>query len=326
MGLDCMNPRPVLLMAVSHKDVNQAELWLRWASFLCQRDGWSNRGESMLLMFTRRAAPEKERLWRAMKGIESREAFRFFVDECHDEFEIGYPASASHLFLRSLETCERRFPGRPILWVEPDSAPLRPSWFSEIAAEYETCGHAFYGERIHHAGRKTSHCTGHAVYPHDWRKRAPKLTTVLEAPDHPMFGGQPGFPWDVWACEETTADLHETKLIHQIFNITPFTMENLNRIRPEAALFHRCKNGTLIAALAQLPQYRGFAETLPEPTETFMLMGHPSRLKILGYPEMPWKAMRRSSQWVSLCKPEDRLHAAILRCLVGSSGVSRLDE
>lgn len=320
-----MNPRPLVAIAVSHKDVDQATLWLRWTGFLAQQGGGDASGEQMVVMATQRAST---RLGEIEASIPDRSTgmFRTVVTVCEDECEDGYPRSASHLFLRTLEYCEREFPGRSVLWCEPDTAPLRPSWFREIADEYGQCGHAFMGERVRHAGRNTSHVTGNSVYPHNWRELAPKLLTAHTAPDNPMFGPQSrGSAWDVFACDQTTADLHETKLIHQIFNISPFNTENLNRIRQGAALFHRCKNGTLITSLAKR-YYPAFIETLPEPTETYEMIGHPIRLKTLGYPDMPWKAERTAAGWKSRCSPVDRTHGAILRCLRGSNGIRELSQ
>lgn len=246
---------------------------------------------------------------------------RFCFHVCPDELEDGYPRSASHLFLRTLEFCEASYPGRSVLWCEADCIPLHPLWFQAIASEYEACGHAFMSQRIPHAGRNTSHLMGNAVYPHDWRTKAPRIVTAPEAPDHPMFGAGHGQPWDVWACAETTADMHESNLFHQIFNARPFGPGSLGVIRPGTALFHRCKNGTLVTELARA-RYPEFLASLPVTGATFQMIGHPSRLKTLGFPDMPWKAVRKTGGWFSTCTPTDPAHEAILRCLAGSKGIS----
>lgn len=315
-----MNPRPVLALAVCHKDIEQAALWLRWTAFLTSQAGGDNSSEEMLVMLTRRARGSLRRLAECA-GVLPGTVFHTQITVCRDEQEMGYPGSASHLFLRTLEECELRFPGRSVLWVEPDAPPLHPRWFQEIADEYESCGHAFMSQRIPHPGRNSSHMMGVGVYPHDWREKAPRFLTAPDAPDHPMFGAGKGQPFDVWACEETTRDLHESSRFQQIFNARPFSPEYLSVIRQEAALFHRCKNGTLICELARA-RYPEFLTTLPQPSQSYQMLGHPSRLKTLGYPDMPWRAVRRGVQWVSGCQPTEPAHEAILRCLVGTNGIS----
>lgn len=319
-----MNPRPVVAIGVSHKDVEQACLWLRWVAHLASLSGDSTAPERLVIAVTRRVTPEQRWSLASAYGYRPNLTFTPFIHHVPDECEDGYPRSASHLFLRTLEFCEQTYHGRSVLWIEADCTPLHPRWFHDLASEYETCGRAFMGERIFHAGRNSSHCTGNAIYPHDWRTRAPRILTAPEAPDHPMFGAGKGQPWDVWACQETTADLHETKLIHQIFNACPFNAELLARIRPGAALFHRCKNGTLITELARA-RFPEFLSTLPKPTMTFQMIGHPSRLRTLGYPDMPWKTVRRGVNWLSTCTPTEPAHEAVLRYLAGSKGVSAVE-
>lgn len=317
-----MNPRPIVCLACCHKDIEQTVLWLRWVAFLNRSATPSSKSEQMVVMATRRVyrSGSLEVINQVIR-IQQETWWRADVVECPDENEIGYPASASHLFLRALQYCEREYPGRAVLWVEPDCLPLHRRWFQVLADEYEQCGHAFMGEKIAHPGRKSCHMSGNGIYPHDWRQRAPKILTAADAPDHPMFGVGKGYPWDVWACEETTRDLHETRLVQQIFNARPFSDATMSQLRPGAAIFHRCKNGTLITELARR-DHPEFLAQLPEPTETFQMIGHPSRLRTLGFPDMPWRSIRRGGGWFSTCRPTDRAHAAVLRCLAGSKGIS----
>lgn len=243
---------------------------------------------------------------------------------CEDECETGYPKSASHLFLRTLEYCERTYPGRPILFCEPDTTPTRPGWFREIAEEYQGCGRAFMSQRIIHPAGGGQHLMGNAVYAADWRARAPRMLTAPTAPDNALWGPGRGQPWDVWAGKETTADMHESSLFQQIFTCLPWTADNLNRLERRAALFHRSKDGTLIAQLTR-DRFPGFVEALPTHRGFYQMLGHPSRLACLGYPQVGrWHPVMRPTGWLSVCHAADPLEEMILRCLVGCKGISTI--
>lgn len=317
-----MNPRPIVCCSVCHKDVEQTLLWLRWVAFLSRSEQPSTKSAQMVVMATRRVYGSGASIQILNEVIKVQQSTWWRIDmlECPDELETGYPQSASHLFLRTLEYCEATYPGRSVLWVEPDCIPVHPNWYRDIAAEYETCGHAFMSQRIPHPGRHTSHLMGNAVYPHDWRIRAPRIVSAIDAPDHPMFGSGRGQPWDVWACEETTADMHESGRFQQIFNAKPFNRDRLSLLKPGVGLFHRCKDGTLVTEIAKA-RYPEFLASLPPPTLEFQMTGHPSRLRTLGYPEMPWRATKRPAGWVSVCQPRLAEDEAVLRCLAGTKGI-----
>src|SRR5690606_29211431 len=65
-----------------------------------------------------------------------------------DAMEIGYPGACSHLFVRSMETCATHHPGSPVLFCEPDTAPMGPDWFHRIEAEYIRHGEPHMGEFV----------------------------------------------------------------------------------------------------------------------------------------------------------------------------------
>lgn len=166
--------RPIILaMGVSHRDVELACLWLRWVGFL-DRQG-AARGH-LLVVYTKRVDPG--RLQAAARGMK-----QLNIVSCPDEDESGYPRSASHLFLRTLEGAEKLFPGHAVLWCEPDTVPLRAGWAAELATEYQTCGRPFMGMRV---GTTHPHLSGNAIYPANWRELAPSIATVLEAPDYKL--------------------------------------------------------------------------------------------------------------------------------------------
>lgn len=225
----------ICILGVSHKDIEQAEKWLRYvASFRPQE---SPDEPEIVVAITKRASMNASEVYRVIQKAR----VGFFV--CPDEDESGYPKSASHLFLRSLEHCEKHFSGRPVLWLEPDTLPMRPNWRSEIAKEYVTRGKPFMGhiERDH----GFAHLAGVAVYPPDWRTRATKLASVLTAPDI-FWGPGLGQAFDTWAAPETVPQTAEARSIQQIWRPPlPITREWLRRnVRQDCALFHQAKDGS----------------------------------------------------------------------------------
>lgn len=310
----------ICLTTVCHKDIEQAKLWLRWTGWLAAR---ARAHQQIVVFLSQRAAAALPELEAVMRGaIEGGAKLGYRPVICPDELETGYPRSASHLFLRGLELCETAFPGSPVLYCEPDTTAIHPDWIEDIAREYRRAGRAFMGQRIWHQGGKTSHCTGNAVYPPNWRVKAPSLATVLEAPDTRLWGEGKGQPWDVWAADETVADMHETRLIQQIFTCPPWNAGNMNRLQSETALFHRCKDGTLVVELAR-SRFPEFLETLAPAESYYQMAGHPSRLKILGYDVADWKAARRPAGWLSTGRARTAADQIILECLAGTKGIVR---
>gem|GEM_PF-4227381 len=201
----------ILAIGVCHRDVELAALWLRWVCFLGTLH--SNAESKCLVTYTKRAAPKIDALKKCLVGTDRGE-FATWFEELPDERESGYPGAASHLFLRTLEIAEKQFPGAAVLWCEPDTVPLRPTWFAEIEAEYQTCGKPFLGSKV---GTRFPHCAGNSVYPADWRKRAPSIANVLSAPDFKLWGPGKGQPWDVDCRDETTPQMAESTLWHHVW-------------------------------------------------------------------------------------------------------------
>lgn len=232
----------IATLGVSQKDFHLAAKWLKWIALLAKREPLP----IMLVVFgVRSLGPEQFALLRnAADGLPIHWAW------APDEDESGYPKSASHLFLRALTYCESSFPTEPVLWVEADAIPMRPSWASEIAAEYAACGRPFLGVVVR--GHGHDHLAGCAVYPPDWRARAPLLENVLDAPDT-FWGRGLGQAFDAWAAPETVPQTAEAKTIQQIWRPQlPITEAWRRKCIPEAtALFHQCKDASLIKILSE---------------------------------------------------------------------------
>lgn len=234
----------IFCLGVSHKDIAQAERWVAFAERLHERE---SPDQPRLIVTATQVAKRAGLLPIQREGCR-------VIHELHvigDEDEAGYPKSASHLFLRSLEHCERVYPGEPVYWLEPDTLPMRWGWRSDIAAEYAACGRPFMGQI--ERGHGHAHLCGCAAYPADWRERAPMLASVLSAPD--IFWGKGlGQAFDSWAAPETVPQTHEARTFQQIWRPPlPATQVWLRKnVRPDTALFHQVKDGSGFKAVREM--------------------------------------------------------------------------
>jgi FkbM family methyltransferase len=289
----------VVVLGVSHREVDLARLWLRWVAHLSRQTGGDNRDTSLIIFVNRRTTQDQRKAM--VREIEQAGGgmFRTFIAEPPDEQEAGYPGSASHLFVRALEHVEREFPGCATLWVEADTVPMRPSWFREIADEYRRCGKPFMGGQ---AGQgEYRHMTGNAVYPADWRKLAPSLLESGSS-TRPSNYWPNGFgdPWDVYSRAEIMPQMHLCHTIQQIWRPERFT--DASAILPETALFHQCKDGSLIEVLAR--KHPGFEP--PAVDRGFTMLNRHTGLSIAGT-EIPFTQCRFSAGlgWISACIPRN---------------------
>lgn len=231
----------ICVLGICHKDVAQAA---RWVEFVADFNKRERPNQPAIILVATRAAMKT-----GLPGIRNVGGFALHVLD--DEDESGYPKSASHLFLRSLEYCERTQPGEPVLWLEPDTLPMRPNWREEIAKEYASCGKPFMGQI--ERGHGHAHLIGCSVYPPDWRLKAPMLASVLTAPDI-FWGPGLGQAFDTWAAPETVPQSAEARSIQQIWRpplpVTPKWLRQ--NVRGECALFHQIKDRSGFKAVREM--------------------------------------------------------------------------
>jgi Methyltransferase domain len=153
--------------------------------------------------------------------------------------EVSYFGTPNQMFKGALEYAEREHPGKAMLWLEADAIPLRATWVDEIMAEYRDCGRPFLGD-VQKDG-DIPHLSGNAVYHPSWRKLAPSLAAL----------GQEECGWDSLCAHDLLPRSHHAKTIQQIWRPPlPITAAwAAQNIRPETALFHQCKDGSLIDVL-----------------------------------------------------------------------------
>lgn len=158
--------------------------------------------------------------------------------------EKGWPESCNHLFYSAAAKMRRL--GVPFMWLEPDCVPLRETWLDEIEAEYKSCQMPYMGTIYDKPWR---HLTGCAVYP-------PNISQFNPISLFPQRNKKGAFPWDVVDAPATIRYAHETKLICHEWgrdDAPPSfpTLLDLERVPKSAALFHRCKDGSLIERLRE---------------------------------------------------------------------------
>lgn len=318
--------KPIIALAVSHKDVQQAKLWLRWAGYLSSLH--SLESVPLVVAVTRSISrvdqDDLAAILRAWPKLGQPTIVRL-----PDEDERGYPGSASHLFARTLQLCAKHHPKRPILFCEADTAPMSPDWYDRIAADYARLGQPFMGrlipstrEAVDRWGMPEVHLTGNALYPADALTRAPSILQCLgptDATNCPW--GKGGWAWDLFCAHEIVPETAETNLIQQVWHGDPWTVNNLSRLTPDCALAHRSKNGSLIYALAER-DHPDFFNTLPKPTRYFSLTSNKPRIELAGHTFSFAPILRDTgARIISLWEPTNARDEAILLAHVGTAGL-----
>jgi hypothetical protein len=165
-----------------------------------------------------------------------------------------WPAALNHSFAMAARQVQEAYK-LPWLWMEPDATPLKPGWLNEIAGAYETCPKRFMGPLMtarNQPGAPPVHMPACAVYPPDaWKS----LEQFTKGPA-PFYIASAGY---------TAPRAQNTRLIQHFWGKPdlpptfvrsrgPSDPENAvppDFLRPDAALFHRCKDGSLIDLLSQ---------------------------------------------------------------------------
>lgn len=189
----------------------------------------------------------------------SNQTFRSAKIISTDESVVGWPQGANALWMTMAKYAKEV--GSSWLFLEPDAIPLKPGWLDELDAAYQKSGARYFGHiySCDTPGLPPRLMSGVAVYPAvAYRKIGEKAFDVELAPI---------------TCQET-----HTNLIHHIWgyrNDPPSFKEHgvpgshvycLCQIHPEAVIFHRNKDGTLMRMLRKkfgLFDDREFVVTIP---------------------------------------------------------------
>jgi hypothetical protein len=168
----------------------------------------------------------------------------------------GWPTGCNWSFLTAAEHCRRE---RLDFWLnEPDCIPLKAGWFEALRAEYAACGRPYLGFIEPATEHYPRHLTGNAAYHH----------SVF----HHFRADQMGKAWDIALADVLTPLAHASPLVHQEFGSldrppTFHTVDDLRRIPPEAVVFHRNKDGSLIRVLRERRKWQGVQQKETEGTK-----------------------------------------------------------
>lgn len=160
----------------------------------------------------------------------------------------GWPAGSNSLFRHAAKEMDRK--GQPFLWIEPDAIPLKPGWLDAIEDAYNVCVKPFL-RQLYKPTADTipaDMMSGIGVYPADTIRRVEHLLNNKA--------------WDVCIAEFITPLSSDTNLFQSHWGTprssptfvaradrTPANAFTLQALHPEAVLFHRNKDGTLMRLL-----------------------------------------------------------------------------
>lgn len=139
--------------------------------------------------------------------------------------------------------------GNPWLWMEPDAWPLKSGWLTRLWQEYQARGKPVLGAIVPGMG----HCNGVAIYPADFCDRSPKAMRASDTAWDSVFildlAGQVADASDLMQHAWGKAPGGGFTMSNGIGSPTFPSPGNLKWINPQAVLFHRCKDTTLVAQL-----------------------------------------------------------------------------
>lgn len=239
----------IVVLPYCSKDLGLAIKLLDWIGTL---DG-GNKNPEVLLVSSQPVKPNEDEMViaSAKKGFNSVLMVKQPVAD-----ERGWPQSANALFRLAAEAMKQQ--RQPWLWLEPDATPTKAGWFRALDQEYARAKKPFMGA-FHH--RPIPHLNGVAVYPYDiWRVAPAMIRMNPQAFDCVS-------PHD---CQAILKQSHVTPLIQHEWSPHGFELDSparrfdkrLDGLRPDALIYHRCKDGSLIDCLRQL------MPVVSEPTPT----------------------------------------------------------
>lgn len=169
-----------------------------------------------------------------------------------------WPRGANWLFCTASSWIEENLP-RPWWWNEPDCIPLSEGWLEFLEVDYYRSAKPFLGtvgDEVYVGNQLGRMVNGGAIYPHDTASRFQD------------FDFQSAVPWDIWMSQRILGATHESPLIQHFFGQMhlaptfrplhvkgePVNVFTIEQIRPQAVVFHRNKDGTLINLLRTRPK------------------------------------------------------------------------
>ena len=160
----------------------------------------------------------------------------------------GWPAGANALWIAAAKHAKER--NVDWLWLEPDAIPVKRGWL--VSIDKMRKGSRYFGHIYMYREQVMKVMSGIAVYPPD---AIDLIGPIIEA--------NPTKAWDVSSAEAVVPLATHTKLIHHFYgekDLAPTFVENrtvettrnaftLDQLPPEAVIYHRNKDGTLLELL-----------------------------------------------------------------------------
>lgn len=182
----------------------------------------------------------------------------------------GWPQAANHAFQQTAGHISAHI-REPFLWWEADAVPLRKGWLTDIAATYEKALRAnksFMGNHVIGITQPGGHMNGVGVYPADVGKFSRNAMLSLNAPwDVAMAGQMLGHLYPAnelfqhcWTLDGAGNCCNNGSIV-PTFKSWADVSQGPHRVDFRAAMFHRCKDGSIIdhwmgkAAQASVPQH-----------------------------------------------------------------------
>lgn len=182
------------------------------------------------------------------------------------EFNFGWPQAANAMFKLAAKWVEENH-HQPWLWLEPDAAPLKSGWLDELEKVYKASSKRFLGNiyRSNNPNIQYPVLSGVAVYPYNCSNEVNEATNGVAA-------------FDVRLSQKVNGDMANTNLIQWMWGekreVAPRFAETntpgtevfcLRQIHPEAVIWHRCKDGSLIRLLREqlFPKNDNFVVAFP---------------------------------------------------------------
>lgn len=165
-------------------------------------------------------------------------------------FKTEWPHPQNHAFTSTAWAMVPR--NRSWLWMETDAVPMRSRWLHDIADEHEKAKRPFTG----HWSETSNVFNGVGVYPANVSLYSRKAMTATL-----YDGNQP--PWDVFCSPEVERHLNKANHLfqhmwHDEKTGKAYTFPTMDAVRAvvrkKIAVFHRCKDASLVLRLHEQNQ------------------------------------------------------------------------
>lgn len=176
-----------------------------------------------------------------------------------DTIPVAIPSTGfapNHMFLMAAQQIMFSYK-LPWLWMEPDCVPLKPGWLSTLSAEYAGSPKRLLGNLIEatQPGLPSVHLTGVSIYPCDVFPLFDAFKSLSSA----------NVAWDMEAASATVPRAKNSQFMSHLWGTRelpptfvkesaaglPVNAKPLSFINPDAVLFHRVKDGSLINLLRE---------------------------------------------------------------------------